>query len=233
MLRSSGTQPGALPRRGMDGHRKATAEGHGAAARVARGSGVVRVGHSATEGATPPRHAMAIATAEGHGAAARVARGRRCVLRVGHSATELRRRGVRWPSQGNRRRPRTSISGHTESSHGNGRRPWRRRWSLASALAAPPSAPPLRRVRVIELPGVEGRIDHLAVDVQARRLYVAALGNDTVEVIDLAAGRPASARSAASPSRRASWCGPTRNGSSSPADGRALCGCSTPGRSQP
>jgi DNA-binding beta-propeller fold protein YncE len=40
----------------------------------------------------------------------------------------------------------------------------------------------------IPLNGVEGRIDHLAVDVAGRRLFVAALGNNTVEVIDLSAG---------------------------------------------
>jgi DNA-binding beta-propeller fold protein YncE len=43
---------------------------------------------------------------------------------------------------------------------------------------------PLTLVGSIDLPGVEGRIDHLAVDVAAQRLYVAALGNNTVEVLD-------------------------------------------------
>jgi YVTN family beta-propeller protein len=43
----------------------------------------------------------------------------------------------------------------------------------------------LRRVQTIRLPGVEGRIDHLAVDLTDRRLYVAALENDTLEVVDL------------------------------------------------
>jgi YVTN family beta-propeller protein len=41
----------------------------------------------------------------------------------------------------------------------------------------------------IELGGVEGRIDHLAVDARNNRLYVAALGNNTVEVIDLMSGK--------------------------------------------
>jgi YVTN family beta-propeller protein len=45
------------------------------------------------------------------------------------------------------------------------------------------------RAGTIELPGVEGRIDHLAFDPSSGRLYVAALGNDTVEVIDTRAGR--------------------------------------------
>lgn len=50
-------------------------------------------------------------------------------------------------------------------------------------------ASPLRLVRAIELPGVTGRIDHLAIDPQGRRLYVAEVANGSVEVIDLAAGR--------------------------------------------
>src|SRR6476660_5767023 len=47
-------------------------------------------------------------------------------------------------------------------------------------------APPASLVQTIALPQVEGRIDHLATDGQ--RLFVAALGNDTVEVLDLRAG---------------------------------------------
>ncbi len=43
----------------------------------------------------------------------------------------------------------------------------------------------------ILLSGVEGRMDHMAVDLKGRRLFVAALGNNTVEVIDLAAGKRA------------------------------------------
>ena len=42
-----------------------------------------------------------------------------------------------------------------------------------------------------DLSGVEGRMDHMAVDLEGRRLFVAALGNNTVEVIDLAAGKRA------------------------------------------
>src|SRR5207247_1893121 len=47
---------------------------------------------------------------------------------------------------------------------------------------------PLRLVQTIALPGVEGRIDHLALDLDRQRLFVAALGNNTVEVLDLRAG---------------------------------------------
>jgi DNA-binding beta-propeller fold protein YncE len=43
----------------------------------------------------------------------------------------------------------------------------------------------------IPLPGVSGRIDHCAIDASGHRLFVAALGNNTVEVVDLAAGRVA------------------------------------------
>ncbi|MDD5199724.1 MAG: YncE family protein [Terrimicrobiaceae bacterium] len=38
----------------------------------------------------------------------------------------------------------------------------------------------------IELPGVVGRFDHFAIDAKGRRLFVAALGNDTLEAIDVA-----------------------------------------------
>src|SRR5438552_12803458 len=44
---------------------------------------------------------------------------------------------------------------------------------------------PLTLVGTIDLPGVEGRIDHLAIDLGTQRLYMAALGNNTVEVLDL------------------------------------------------
>ena len=44
--------------------------------------------------------------------------------------------------------------------------------------------------KTISLPNVGGRIDHMAIDRKRQRLIVAALGNDTVEIIDLAAGKP-------------------------------------------
>lgn len=44
-------------------------------------------------------------------------------------------------------------------------------------------------VKTIPLPDVRGRIDHFALDSKGQRLFMAALGNDTVEVIDLAAGK--------------------------------------------
>lgn len=47
----------------------------------------------------------------------------------------------------------------------------------------------LRRVQTIPLEGVEGRMDHLALDTAGRTLYLAALANNTFEVVDLQAGR--------------------------------------------
>jgi YVTN family beta-propeller protein len=42
----------------------------------------------------------------------------------------------------------------------------------------------IHKVSTIPLPGVDGRFDHFAVDEKGGRLFVAALGNNTVEVID-------------------------------------------------
>src|SRR5919112_2100380 len=47
----------------------------------------------------------------------------------------------------------------------------------------------LEQVQSIELSNVVGRIDHMALNPQADRLFVAALGNNTLEVIDLKAGK--------------------------------------------
>ncbi len=47
----------------------------------------------------------------------------------------------------------------------------------------------LRLVQTIPLPNVSGRIDHLSIDLKSQRLFVAALGNNTVEVLDLKAGK--------------------------------------------
>jgi hypothetical protein len=55
--------------------------------------------------------------------------------------------------------------------------------------AAQTRSEPLRAAGTIALPGVTGRIDHLAADVSGKRLFVAALGNNTMEVIDISAMR--------------------------------------------
>jgi DNA-binding beta-propeller fold protein YncE len=47
---------------------------------------------------------------------------------------------------------------------------------------------PLKLKQTIPLPGVEGRIDHFAFDAGGERLFVCAVGNNTVEVLDLRKG---------------------------------------------
>jgi YVTN family beta-propeller protein len=60
--------------------------------------------------------------------------------------------------------------------------------AAAATLQIPTADAPLALVRSVDLPRVEGRIDHLAFDPTNQRLYVAALGNNTVEVLDTKAG---------------------------------------------
>lgn len=55
--------------------------------------------------------------------------------------------------------------------------------SFPGAVAA--DSLPLAIESKIELGAVQGRIDHLAIDLKRERLYVAELGNDTVGVVDL------------------------------------------------
>src|SRR5438552_2261518 len=55
-------------------------------------------------------------------------------------------------------------------------------------MQSPSAQQPLSFVRAIDLPRVEGRIDHLAFDSASQRLFVAALGNNTVEVLDVKGG---------------------------------------------
>lgn len=60
---------------------------------------------------------------------------------------------------------------------------------LQAAIAEGAAEAALKEIKRIALPGVRGRIDHMAVDLAGKRLFVAALGNNTVEVIDVGAGR--------------------------------------------
>ena len=46
----------------------------------------------------------------------------------------------------------------------------------------------LKLEKVIEMPGVNGRIDHMAINLATNTVYVAALGNNSVEVVDLNKG---------------------------------------------
>ena len=62
---------------------------------------------------------------------------------------------------------------------------------LLSCCALKGQKPALTLVQTIPLPAVEGRIDHLAVDMDGQRVFLAALGNGTVEVVDLQLGQRA------------------------------------------
>src|SRR5438093_2908550 len=60
--------------------------------------------------------------------------------------------------------------------------------SCGCIIAAHAQEKTFKLKQTIPLPGVEGRIDHLALDASGERLFVCALGNNTVEVLDLRAG---------------------------------------------
>ena len=60
---------------------------------------------------------------------------------------------------------------------------------MAGCRARPASSEPLVLERTIPLPQVVGRIDHLAYDARRGRVFVAELGNGSVEGVDLATGR--------------------------------------------
>jgi DNA-binding beta-propeller fold protein YncE len=59
----------------------------------------------------------------------------------------------------------------------------------SAALAWAQAAQPLRLERKIEMPDVQGRIDHLSFDAKGHRLFVSALGNNTIEVLDVSSGK--------------------------------------------
>lgn len=71
-------------------------------------------------------------------------------------------------------------------------------WMLMAVLSVPVFAAaqelltdetaPLVLVRIIPIPGVLGRFDHMAVDNGSGRVFAAIYGNDSVEVVDTARG---------------------------------------------
>ena len=63
--------------------------------------------------------------------------------------------------------------------------------ALPTAASAQTAGAPLVLEAKIPLGQVNGRIDHLGIDQNRRRLFVAELGNNTLGVVDLAAGRAA------------------------------------------
>ena len=61
-------------------------------------------------------------------------------------------------------------------------------WS-ATVVAQTSAGPPLVLEAKIPLGDVSGRIDHLSIDMKRQRLFVAELGNNSLGVVDLAAGK--------------------------------------------
>jgi hypothetical protein len=47
----------------------------------------------------------------------------------------------------------------------------------------------LKLVRTIPVPGVTGRLDHMGVDLEKKRLFVAAVTDNTLQVVDLTGGK--------------------------------------------
>jgi DNA-binding beta-propeller fold protein YncE len=62
---------------------------------------------------------------------------------------------------------------------------------VSATVAMGQAAAPLKLEQTIEMPDVQGRIDHLSIDIAGQRLFVSALGNNTVEVVDLKVGKRA------------------------------------------
>src|SRR5262245_46665769 len=67
-----------------------------------------------------------------------------------------------------------------------------KRWGIVmayliglSGFAIAQGNSPLKLLETIPLPGVNGRIDHLSVNPKGQQLFIAALGNNSVEVVDL------------------------------------------------
>jgi hypothetical protein len=58
-----------------------------------------------------------------------------------------------------------------------------------AAKASAPMQQAFRLVQTIPLPGVTGRLDHMGVDLETKRLFVAAVANNTLEVVDLIGGK--------------------------------------------
>ncbi len=59
----------------------------------------------------------------------------------------------------------------------------------AIAHADEREAPPVREVQEIPLPGVQGRIDHFTIDAKRKRVIFSGLGNNSVQIVDVFAGR--------------------------------------------
>src|ERR1700736_2770874 len=65
--------------------------------------------------------------------------------------------------------------------------------AMVAGFAVPASAQekqqPLRLTQTIPLEGVKGRLDHMGMDPEKKRLFAAAVTNNTLEVVDLTGGK--------------------------------------------
>jgi len=64
-------------------------------------------------------------------------------------------------------------------------------WAITTNAQMPSNdeTAPLVLVRIIAMPDVQGRFDHMGVDNKSNRVFAAVYGNDSVEVLDVARGR--------------------------------------------
>jgi hypothetical protein len=62
-------------------------------------------------------------------------------------------------------------------------------WLALAGAAFAQDQPALRAMPAIPLDEVAGRIDHFSADVRGKRVFLAALEKNTVEVIDLGSGK--------------------------------------------
>jgi hypothetical protein len=65
------------------------------------------------------------------------------------------------------------------------KRPWLVFLGASFLVATIHAEDTLKLIATVPLPGVTGRFDHFAIDAQSQRLFVAALGNNTLEVINV------------------------------------------------
>src|ERR1700730_12610555 len=61
---------------------------------------------------------------------------------------------------------------------------WRRPAAVAASQAPPRELPPLQLIQRIPVPGVTGRIDHFTAFPKRRLLIFAALGNNSMEIVN-------------------------------------------------
>ncbi len=61
--------------------------------------------------------------------------------------------------------------------------------AVSSVLSAQSTEQLFKLETTIPMADVQGRIDHMSIDLKGQRLFVAALGNDSLEVIDLKANK--------------------------------------------